>query len=123
MSVAADDPRPKKVQISDTIRREITSGSRPTGQKLPSVRALAKHFEVTPVTASSALQILVDEGLLTSVPNRGYFVVQPEEPLSAPMGGVDMQQRLEDVTSQLSELRDRVDRLEAERSMHAAKDQ
>ncbi|RII11985.1 DNA-binding transcriptional repressor MngR [Streptomyces sp. YIM 130001] len=72
MTIADDDPRPKKVQIADALRPEIAE--LPKGRKLASVRDLADRFGVTPVTAGSALQILIEEGLIESVPTRGYFV-------------------------------------------------
>ncbi|MGP4014237.1 winged helix-turn-helix domain-containing protein [Streptomyces sp. 4N124] len=75
MTVADHDPRPKKVQIADKLRREIST--LPSGHRLASLREMANRFDVTSVTASSALQILIDEGLIEAVPNRGYFVQSP----------------------------------------------
>lgn len=75
MTVAAHDPRPKKVQIADTLREEIAA--LPAGYRLASLRELADRFKVTTVTAGSALKVLADEGLIVSVPNRGYFVQSP----------------------------------------------
>ncbi|MCX3060406.1 winged helix-turn-helix domain-containing protein [Streptomyces beihaiensis] len=72
MSVTDDDLRPKKVQIADALRSEIAA--MPEGGKLASLRTLADRFDVTPVTVGNALQILMDEGLIKSVPTRGYFV-------------------------------------------------
>ncbi|MFF1358011.1 GntR family transcriptional regulator [Streptomyces sp. NPDC058297] len=72
MTVADDDLRPKKVQIADALRPEIKA--MPNGGKLASLRALAERFNVTTVTVGNALQLLIDEGLITSVPTRGYFV-------------------------------------------------
>ncbi|MFH0520974.1 GntR family transcriptional regulator [Streptomyces sp. M41] len=77
MTIAAHDPRPKKVQIADALRSEITTAPLPSGHRLASLRELADRFTVTQVTIKNALQILIDEGLITSVPTRGYFVLAP----------------------------------------------
>jgi GntR family transcriptional regulator len=77
MTIAAHDPRPKKVQIADALRSEITTAPLPSGHRLASLRELADRFTVTQVTIKNALQILIEEGLITSVPTRGYFVQPP----------------------------------------------
>ncbi|WP_328431506.1 GntR family transcriptional regulator [Streptomyces sp. NBC_00453] len=77
MTIAAHDPRPKKVQIADALRSEITTAPLPSGHRLASLRELADRFTVTQVTIKNALQILIEEGLIKSVPTRGYFVQSP----------------------------------------------
>lgn len=72
MTVADHDPRTKKEQIADALRSEIAE--LPNGHKLASLRDLAQRFGVTTVTVGNALQVLADEGLIKSVPTRGYFV-------------------------------------------------
>lgn len=75
MTVEAHDPRPKKVQIADALREEIAT--LPAGHRLASLRELADRFKVTTVTAGNALKVLADEGVIVSVPTRGYFVQSP----------------------------------------------
>ncbi|MEU1896686.1 GntR family transcriptional regulator [Streptomyces pristinaespiralis] len=75
MTVEAHDPRPKKVQIADTLRGEIAA--LPAGYRLASLRELAERFKVTTVTVGNALKALADEGVIVSVPTRGYFVQSP----------------------------------------------
>lgn len=48
------------------------------GSPLPSERALAQQFDVARMTLRSALEDLVDEGLLVRVPGRGLFVGSPK---------------------------------------------
>jgi DNA-binding GntR family transcriptional regulator len=76
MTVEAHDPRPKKVQIADALREEIAA--LPEGHRLASLRELADRFKVTTVTAGNALKVLADEGVIVSVPTRGYFVQSPQ---------------------------------------------
>ena len=45
-------------------------------EALPSVRALATEYEVSPPTVSRAVKALADEGLLTVVPGWGTFVTE-----------------------------------------------
>ncbi|PWI09612.1 hypothetical protein DIZ27_16145 [Streptomyces sp. NWU339] len=75
MTVEAHDPRPKKVQIADALRDEIAA--LPAGHRLASLRELAERFKVTTVTVGNALKVLTDEGVIVSVPTRGYFVQTP----------------------------------------------
>ncbi|MCX5313146.1 winged helix-turn-helix domain-containing protein [Streptomyces sp. NBC_00154] len=74
MTVEAHDPRSKKVQIADALRDEIASTPLPAGHRLASLRDLADRFKVTTVTVGNALKVLADEGVIISVPTRGYFV-------------------------------------------------
>lgn len=74
MTVTADNPRPPKVQIADTLRAEIKSGQPGAGKKLPSIRALAKRFGVATGTVQAALDLLRQEALIDSSGNQGVYV-------------------------------------------------
>ena len=81
MTLSADDPRPPKVQIADTLRREIKGGKLAPGKKLPSIRDLATRFDVARGTVQAALDILRRESLVHSPNNQGTYVcddIQPE---------------------------------------------
>ncbi|MEV0090216.1 winged helix-turn-helix domain-containing protein [Streptomyces sp. NPDC050738] len=110
MTVAAHDPRPKKVQVADALRTEIVSGPLPAGHRLASLRDLADRFSVTPVTIGNALQILMDEGLISSVPTRGYFVEEPTEG-TQPSGSVKRDE-INSIHSEIRQLAARVAELE-----------
>ena len=56
------------------IRADIWAGRLAPGTQLPSRRALAQHLGISIVTVESAYAQLVDEGCLTALPRRGYFV-------------------------------------------------
>ena len=55
MTVAAHDPRPKKVQIADALREEISAMGFPEGHRLAPLRELAQRFG-TPLDGSRPLR-------------------------------------------------------------------
>jgi len=61
-------------QLVTQIELKILGGSLTPGQKLPSVRALARRLKVHPNTISAAYQYLVADGLLTVQRGSGVFV-------------------------------------------------
>lgn len=65
--------------ITDAVRRRITEGEFPVGSVLPSEAVLTREYAVARNTLRRALTALKDEGLLTTVPGRGWIVSSPEE--------------------------------------------
>jgi len=57
-------------QIAESLRRRIIGGEISRGQRLPSERDLAEQMGVARATVREALQILKDEGILTTVRGR-----------------------------------------------------
>ncbi|WP_165964270.1 GntR family transcriptional regulator [Actinomadura sp. KC216] len=113
MTINANDPRPAYLQVADDLRRRIQSGDdyRP-GDRLPSIRALAKEYEIAPQTVQNALRELRYAGLVNSQQGRAFFVRDAgKEAGVAPDIGT-LADRLADVERQLQELRNRVDSLE-----------
>ncbi|MBO1271068.1 GntR family transcriptional regulator [Shewanella sp. 4t3-1-2LB] len=51
-------------QLTDQIVHLIVGGQLPSGTVLPSVRQIASHLAVNPMTVSRAIQQLVDQGWL-----------------------------------------------------------
>ncbi|MHC4914426.1 MAG: substrate-binding domain-containing protein [Planctomycetota bacterium] len=64
----------KHPAIRDEVRRRICRGE--IGEQLPSIRSLADDFGVHSITVTKAVDALVKEGLVRSVPRKGYFVVR-----------------------------------------------
>ena len=60
--------------IADEIEKYIHINHLSPNSKLPSERELSKFYSVNRVTLRNGLQILVDNGILYSIPNNGYFV-------------------------------------------------
>jgi DNA-binding transcriptional regulator YhcF (GntR family) len=115
--ISKDDPRTESEQAADILRQEIANGSIPPGAHVGSVRDLATRFKISGMTVQRALAILREDGLITTTA-RGSYARDPEqatEPREA-SAGVDLPEvlrQLEHLTSQVSDLRDRVERLEA----------
>lgn len=55
------------------------------GTALPSVRALARHHDVAPLTAHRVLKALREQGAVHAIPGKGYFwgAAAPERPVLA----------------------------------------
>ncbi|WP_228893655.1 GntR family transcriptional regulator [Pseudoduganella aquatica] len=62
--IATTSPVPIYRQIVDQLRRMAASGQLKPGDELPSVRAVAQHHAINPMTVSKAYSMLEAEGLL-----------------------------------------------------------
>lgn len=72
---ANGSPDPRRYRrIAEDVRALIMSGQVANGQPVPSVTALAERYGTARQTASRALRLLADEGLLTRYPGFGYYV-------------------------------------------------
>ncbi|MGW7367544.1 TetR/AcrR family transcriptional regulator C-terminal domain-containing protein [Streptomyces sp. NPDC054841] len=65
---------PPYLRIADGIRRRIDSGELTPGDRVPSTRALTREWGVAMATATKALAVLRQEGLVRSVPGIGTVV-------------------------------------------------
>lgn len=62
--IAPTSPIPIYKQIVEQVRRMVASGQLAPGEDLPSVRAVAQHHAINPMTVSKAYSMLESEGLL-----------------------------------------------------------
>ncbi|MGN0367661.1 MAG: GntR family transcriptional regulator [Wujia sp.] len=61
-------------QIVKQIRDAVINGQLSPGEGLPSIRMLAKDLAVSVITTKRAYEELEKEGVITSVPGRGFYV-------------------------------------------------
>ena len=73
-----DKKRPLYEQIYEDIRAKVRAGDIPSGERLPSARALAGHLQVSRSTVDLAYARLQDEGYIEPVPCKGFFVCDVE---------------------------------------------
>ena len=71
-------PAAKYHQIGERLKGNILDGKYSAGEKLPTYRELAKHFDTTMVTISNAVKMLEAQGYINRVPGSGMFVQEPE---------------------------------------------
>lgn len=72
--ISNSDKRPIYQQISDQLKAHIISNTLKEGEKLPSIRVLAKELKISVITTKRAYDDLEKEGYLTTVPGKGTFV-------------------------------------------------
>ena len=74
--------QPLYVQLADYFREEIRAGNLQARDFLPSIRKLNKDLKLSRTTAEKAYSILIDEGYVHNLPNRGYQVASyvPDKP-------------------------------------------
>ena len=61
-------------QIINQIRDAVVSGELKAGDGMPSIRVLAKELAVSVITTKRAYEELEKEGVIESVPGRGFYV-------------------------------------------------
>lgn len=67
-------PVPPYRQIAEIIRKGIKAGKYPKGSRIPTESEMVDTFEVARSTARRAIALLRQEGLVTTVPQRGTYV-------------------------------------------------
>lgn len=72
------DNRPIYEQVRDGLRRLMVTGVLRSGDKLPSVRALAVDLAINPNTIQRAYAQLEAEGYIVSVSGKGTFVAEQQ---------------------------------------------
>jgi DNA-binding GntR family transcriptional regulator len=69
--VSRDSAEPPYVQVAAMLRDRVRGMK--SGDRLPSVRDMARQYEVSTNTVLKAMTILVGEGLVTTTPGWGTF--------------------------------------------------
>ena len=74
MTVDRQWHEPVYLQVAGILRDRIASGELAPGRPVPSLRTLVETYGINRGTAAKALRVLADEGLVTAVKGRGWFV-------------------------------------------------
>jgi GntR family transcriptional regulator len=75
------DSSPRYLQVAQLLRQRIARGQWPIGEKLPSLEALSGTFGMARMSMRQAMDLLIQEGLVSAQRGRGTFVTaRPAEP-------------------------------------------
>jgi GntR family transcriptional regulator len=101
-----DSYEPAYAQLVRILRRQIAAGIFRPGDRLPSEAQLCKRYEVSPMTVRRVINILAEQGAVTTEQGRGTFV-KPMELATAAFHLDDLQRifREESTTVKLLEVR------------------
>ncbi len=69
-----NSPEPVYSQVAEQTKRAIASGVLKAGQKLPSLRELAKELDISPLTVVKAYKHLEVAGVVETKHGKGTFV-------------------------------------------------
>jgi GntR family transcriptional regulator len=65
---------PAYAQLVNLMRQQIATGALRPGDQLPSESQLCKLYRVSPMTVRRAINILADQGVISTAPGSGTFV-------------------------------------------------
>ena len=104
LTIAPGAAEPIYRQIVEQLRRMITSGQLPPGASLPSVREVAGHHAINPMTVSRAYSLLEGEGLLERLRGMGMVVAATRRARPAGERMSLLEPRLQDLARAAREL-------------------
>ena len=81
--VIFNDFTPIFIQIIEYIKIELITGQKNPGEKLLSVRDLAKNFEINPNTVQKAYQLLEEEEIIKSERGSGNYITEDIQKIMA----------------------------------------
>src|SRR2546427_13133552 len=73
--------KPVYLQLADHIRYAAASGRLRSGEPLPSIRPLAEELRVNRNTIAKAYTELESQGVIETIPGKGYFLKANHSPL------------------------------------------
>src|SRR5437762_4126612 len=71
------------LQLADQIRYAAASGRLRAGEPLPSLRPLAEELRINRNTIAKAYAELESQGIIETIPGRGFFLKNNNSPFSA----------------------------------------
>lgn len=72
--ISNSSDEPIYVQLKNQIKNSIISNELSYGDKLPSIRSLAKDLKISVITTKSAYEELEYEGYVETIPSKGIYV-------------------------------------------------
>ena len=88
---------PIYLQIKNQIKSQIISGGLQVGDKLPSIRFMAKELRISMITAKRAFDELEAEGFIDSVQGKGNFVARQNKELIREEYLTKIEERIQDI--------------------------
>ena len=74
MKILQNSDVPIYQQIARQFQEDILNGRLRQGEYLPSIRSLAKDLRISVITTMKAYEELENQGLVTAVQGKGYYV-------------------------------------------------
>lgn len=74
-----NDEKEIYLQLFEHLKSQIASGDINKDSGFPSIRKLMAEFELSSATVTRAVNMLCDEGVLKSVPKRGYIILDEDQ--------------------------------------------
>ncbi|MDE6873776.1 MAG: GntR family transcriptional regulator [Lachnospiraceae bacterium] len=84
-------------QIVDQLKNAVLTGELKAGEALPSIRALAGELEVSVITTKRAYEELEKDGLIRSVPGKGFYVCEHNKDYLKEKQYIVLERRLSEV--------------------------
>ncbi|MBN1220326.1 MAG: GntR family transcriptional regulator [Anaerolineae bacterium] len=69
-----DSYEPAYAQLANILRRQVANGVFRPGDQLPSEAKLCQSYQVSPMTVRRTINLLAEEGVVSTVKGRGTFV-------------------------------------------------
>lgn len=84
MKIDESSPEHTYLQLARLLRERIAAGE--ITSQLPSLTDLTEETRLAVGTVRRAIKVLIDEGLVRTVPGRGTYVTHPRESGTSPAG-------------------------------------
>ncbi|NLW42787.1 MAG: GntR family transcriptional regulator [Tissierellia bacterium] len=83
MEIIISNNRDKPIyeQITEQIKYMVMSGELNSGERIPSIRALAKELKISIITVQRAYEELQRDGFIETEIGRGTFIANPNKDL------------------------------------------
>lgn len=74
LNIDRDSYEPAYVQLANILRSQIASGLFRPGDQLPSEAKLCSRYQISPMTVRRSINLLADQGVVSTAQGRGTFV-------------------------------------------------